>query len=156
MKKLASIIALISLAITLTASDWTFHGTKDNWTRVAFRTPTPEGGDSYDLAWDWNFDQLYPMDAYSGLQTFIGGNWSAPSGYSDVIIASIPDSIVISWVYIAGPAEDYNGFDMLSYSQLDFVIPGEWWIDFSSTQTLRISSTQPIDFGKWAAGVGLK
>lgn len=141
----------ISFAVT-----WTFHGTKDNYSIVYILSGLGPGP-GYDplgvMQWDWNYDQEFPQWADSGLATTrdAQGNYIW-SGYSDSLTLTTPDKTAwVSEIDLSGPADNYSGRVSIWSNPVESIVPpGEYWLDFDSTGTIRLSTTQPSDFGKWA------
>lgn len=171
-KLLASII--VSLCLTASSQTWTFHAVKDNATWVSIYGPSgwmnQFGSGPYSSSlwaifatWDLGWDVANPSSAYSGLEvetmqevatdvwTFVPvtnivewiDTWtvSAPAfGFPDGVQPMTASGI------LSGPYPNYSGGGTFDISLLG----GEWWIDFDSVGTVRVSSSQPSDFGKWA------
>lgn len=150
-------IAIIGLLVFVTVNGfcetWVFHGCKDNYSEALFYEDISNGS-MYALRWDWNYDQEYPTWADSG----ISFNWENASGYNDTLTFECPSGYILYGIAVSAPWPDYNNGQLFGYQwdyQLhkpaQYNIPsGEYWVDFASDGTGRLSITQPADFGKWA------
>lgn len=143
-----TLIGLLSVLVcfTVQAATWTFHGCKDNYSAVTWIQASPL--QFYTMSWDWTWDQTGLGDIDSGTRFLVSGGFdSGYSGYSESLTLDIPDGYEFLTLMVTGPYPDYNG----DQSNLDFpTIPGEYWLDFASDGTRRLSTTAPTDFGKWA------
>lgn len=151
MKKTVSIFALIALCACSWAATWTIHGSKDNWLlfQVGHESDYPQ---SWEWAqWDFWNDQQYPEFADSGFfwsqrhedQTV---NYTNLLGWRESFTLEAQNPVVIGPVTFA--SGDYSGYVELNPEL--FSTPDEYWIDFAADGTVRISTIQPYDFGKWA------
>lgn len=163
MKTLILLLALQVYALSAIAQTWTIHGAKDNYLYIQSDGPSLEFGDNFWALqwfehgqWDWAFDQDFPDYSDSGISTFVFDgsdqySQSSWSGYSNVLIFDIPElmtgPISLIRATLTGPYPDYYG------DWSEYILPsygGEYWIDFSEVGIVRISTSQPNDFGKWA------
>lgn len=146
MKTISVLLALLS-CYAASAATWTIHGFRDNAAGIGFLTSDLHArGTSFQ--WDWTWDQLYPESTDSGLYFTTNDVWYRQTEYQDTLTADVPEEQLCYYAWVSGPAPDYNWGEYIAYPTLGD--PGEYWIDFSSDGTLRWSSTQPADFGKWA------
>jgi hypothetical protein len=167
------LLALVFCSCSVSASTWTVHNWKDNFLSLSWRTEwtqlscggTSTFGSGYiaGATWDFAFDQEYPEWASSGygssaLQCDGGYAGIRVDGYSDSYTVSIPvgtfdgpvisgggTDVVSSSCWLTGGYPDWAGGGSFS-----LLTPGEYWIDFAPDTAIRISTTQPADFGKWA------
>lgn len=170
MKTLVGLLSVL-VCFAVQAATWTIHAFKDNYTHVSILSPGgwPSGvfgqgseGNLWFIGvdWDWNWDQLYPDNADSGayVDTMqIDGSYSNTSylGYQDTWGFDPPTVTGLFWdattpttqIFISGGAPDYGGGVSASFNDYP---PSEVWIDFASDGTLRLSTSLPPDFGKWA------
>lgn len=150
------ITLLFSFCISSFSANWTFHGTKDNYS-VVYVLSGLGPGPGYDpigiMQWDWTYDQEFPEWADSGLAITrdADGNY-VWSGYADSLILTTSDETAwVSEIDLSGAADNYSGrISLWNNPTTSLVPPGEYWVDFASDGTARISTTQPSDFGKWA------
>lgn len=143
---------LCLIGVNLNAATWTFHGTKDNYSYVYLWQPAGGSGAAVQLQWDWNWDRLFPASADSGTQFITAAAGTDWTGYSDVLTVDIDPAFQVTVIDISGPATGYNGLTewLFPYSPPSGPQPGEYWIDFASDGTGRVSTSEPSDFGKWA------
>lgn len=106
----------------------------------------------YNLQWDYDWDTAFPSSADSGLHlwTPVLGVVTDWTGYSDTLsfddlYSGVGERLVFP-VILSGPSPDYSSYTYVDWSGG----PGEYWIDFNSAGTPRISTSAPFDFGKWA------
>lgn len=173
MTKLISYL-LITLSLSVNAGQWVIHGFKDNYLQVMLGSEmtylqcgeTWTGGMGYvsEAMWDYQFDIDFPEWASSGSQSgaLQCDGMYLPEfslGYQDTQTLTFPSGefnapIALgggtSLCYVSGGISQgspgYNGHQDFQFP----TIPGEYWIDFASDSTVRISTAQPADFGKWA------
>lgn len=145
-------LLLCVLGLNLNAATWTFHGVKDNYSYVNLWQPAGGSGVAVQLQWDWNWDQLFPSSADSGVQYINAGIGTHWTGYADTLTVDIDPSFQVTVIDVSGPAPGYNGLTewLFPYNPPSGPQPGEYWIDFASDGTGRISTSAPTDFGKWA------
>lgn len=153
-----ALIAAFLTAINVGAATWTVHGTKENWMSFVVRhwnNPNQE------LRIIWNFYQ-FPYEQASGLydSTYsdIDGSligYTETLAYQDSWTVNAPDgSIAICELLWGGGPDDYSGWWDYPFGRPStfgnwIQYPGEFWIDFDSTGTPRLSTSKPSDFGKW-------
>lgn len=151
MKKLIPFLTTVFLAVSSMAATWTVHGFRDNWLWVDFHWYDQENSYVYVYEyafWDYDWDAVNPQYADSGW-----GRWTDTGNtdiveYRDVWVFDMPDGAWCSWIDLSGPAPDYS--NDLSSSGEEMAVPGEYWIDFGQDSSMRVSTIQPSDFGKWA------
>lgn len=149
MKTILILILCLVVQLTAHSSTWTIHGVRDNYLSLIWFTDYADM--AWSALWDYQWDQDNCPDS---------GFWANPRAeiscdcvvaygvvaYSDVLICDVPDGVPLQSLSMAEPAPYYNGW---VDSQL-LPEPGEYWIDWNQEQSIRISTTQPADFGKWA------
>lgn len=129
---------------------WTLHGCKDNYLQVrwiADQNPPFYWGGTMDFDWTW--DQLYPDQSDSGIQTWDLSGSTSWTGYSDALSLDVPDLARCWNAYQSGSGPNYDGWNDWSL-YWETMVAGEYWIDFAPDGAVRISTTSPSDFGKWA------
>lgn len=152
------------------SSEWTIHNSRDNCLTVSIATNwvqvvegnTIGAGFLYETSayWDFGHDALFPEEvwsySYSSVFSVSDPIETYTSGYSDVQVLRCSGSTTATIldeggggyndIWLCGPYPDYLG---VLHSEMPWE-SGEYWIDFASDLTVRISTTQPSDFGKWA------
>lgn len=149
MKTLLSTISLAASLFSAQAVTWTFHGFKDNWLWVELDPCSCSTDDYYYWQWDWDYDQTNPPDSGSGYSPYGSQFPNLTIGYQDTWTADLDEKYSYLWVSLEGPYPGYygGGFGLIA----DVVYaPGDYWFDFTPYGTLRISTSLPDDFGKWA------
>lgn len=134
-------------AICAFASTWTFHGFQGNQVAIIItdNLSDPYSGTMFGFYWDKG-----DPDGEGGIYPRYPSGWADPivTGYHDVLSLDTQLGFCIWTVDISGPWPDFNGLN--SVTSPGICDGGEFWIDFSASGTVRISATQPVDFGKWA------
>lgn len=151
MKTFIAVTGLL-VALATNASTWTIHGTKDNATFVGWRYDIPLGTQT-SFIWDYAGDSIWGPSSGILLDDWTSGtdeiSW-LQQGYSDVLTWDLQDDWAWMIVDISGPAPDYQNFQGNFSVQPGEILPGEYWLDFDLNGKMRLSTTQPTDFGKWA------
>lgn len=137
------------------AADWQIHGALGLNPWVNFQRVSPDGHsiqiETFMYGTDADFlvnsDQWLLSDT-SGWVTYTNGLiLSVSSDWITTEIAYNPDYGTSSYLFwfIEGGAPDFLG----GSSAVAPSVAGEYWIDFDTTGSIRISNSQPLDFGKW-------
>lgn len=143
------------LCASLRAADWTLHGALGSNPWCGFHRVSPDRthiemrhfGYGIDPTWSFDWDGWIEGDN-SGFWEYATGSvltLSSDWGTTEILYDPIyGSSSSINWGIEDGPPY-FNGWG----SQEAPAIPGEYWIDWTFDGLIRISSSQPVDFGKW-------
>jgi hypothetical protein len=145
--KILLVLACSILTVTANAATWTFHTWQDNFTDVTLgETFSGIPWHYADLQSDPSFDSAFPESPYSGVYWW---DWSFDSSpAATVYTITTPDDWWITSFYVAQGYPGYNGSWV--GEQRPTLPAGEYWVDFASDGSYRVSATEPDDFGKWA------
>lgn len=142
MKKLAALTGILLSALSGFSTTWTFHSWQDNFVDV-----TLGDGTSYvDCFFDYSWDAAFPSSADSGVYWSSGLITITPKALT-LSVDVAPDWLMTSF-YVAQGYPGYNG-SWSGIAEPDLTA-GEYWIDFASDGSYRISASRHTDFGKWA------
>ena len=163
MKSLKSIllsVAILSLlSVNLTAADWVIHAAPGTNPFIGFSRVSTDGATIESIQAMYGVDPTfsYATDAWSivylpyegAYHHFVTGTvFTVDDSWITQAIPYSPDygSISVQFWAIEGLPPDWIGW---SDRDMGDTTVGEYWVDWASDGTIRITNSAPADFGKW-------
>lgn len=149
---LSAVVLLLASSVALLAQTWTVHICPDNYTRADVYGPPIKESWGNVPAWysEVCFDSFYGtygtwVDWHHETLSYWGYE-IAEMGSNYATFYAVSNDTQSAFFEISGPGPDCNNCIDGALN----VSGGEFWIDFASDGTARVSTLQPSDFGKWA------
>lgn len=160
MKRLFLILlSLIVLTTPAISADWIIHAAPGTNPFIGFSRVSTDGTHIESLTAMYGVDPTfsYAMDGWSiryNPQDAVYSPYSSGSVFTiddswitqEIPYSPIYGSISVQYWAIEGIPPGWIGY---SEQEMSWAFIGEYWIDWASNMQIRISQTEPSDFGKW-------